>query len=185
MKHMHILVKGTLILTLSGFLTKIIGFIYRIFLSHTIGAQGMGIYQLIFPVQALCFALTVGGIQTAISRLVAAKAALEEEQSSRDIFLISTFLSVFTAILVSFFLYRHASWFALHILLEESCTPLLKIMALSLPMGAFHACVNGYYFARKKLSVPAAAQLLEQLASLEKETMNSIQELIEMTKNYG
>lgn len=54
MKHMHILVKGTLILTLSGFLTKIIGFIYRIFLSHTIGAQGMGIYQLIFPVQALC-----------------------------------------------------------------------------------------------------------------------------------
>lgn len=164
MKHMHILVKGTLILTLSGFLTKIIGFIYRIFLSHTIGAQGMGIYQLIFPVQALCFALTVGGIQTAISRLVATKAALEEEQSSRDIFLISTFLSVFTAILVSFFLYRHASWFALHILLEESCTPLLKIMALSLPMGAFHACVNGYYFARKKLSVPAAAQLLEQLA---------------------
>lgn len=102
MKHMHILVKGTLILTLSGFLTKIIGFIYRIFLSHTIGAQGMGIYQLTFPVQALCFALTVGGIQTAISRLVAAKAALEEEQSSRDIFLISTFLSVFTAILVSF-----------------------------------------------------------------------------------
>ena len=116
MKHMHILVKGTLILTLSGFLTKIIGFIYRIFLSHTIGAQGMGIYQLTFPVQALCFALTVGGIQTAISRLVAAKAALEEEQSSRDIFLISTFLSVFTAILVSFFLYRHASWFGLHIL---------------------------------------------------------------------
>ena len=78
MKHMHILVKGTLILTLSGFLTKIIGFIYRIFLSHTIGAQGMGIYQLIFPVQALCFALTVGGIQTAISRLVAAKAALRD-----------------------------------------------------------------------------------------------------------
>ena len=28
-------------------------------------------------------------------------------------------------------------------------------------------------------------ELLEQLSSLEKETMNSIQELIEMTKNYG
>lgn len=164
MKHIHTLVKGTLILTLSGFLTKIIGFLYRIFLSHTIGAQGMGIYQLIFPIQSLCFALTVGGIQTAISRLVAAKAALKKEQNTRDIFLISTVLSVSTAIVVSFFLYRHASWFALHILLEESCTPLLKIMALSLPMGAFHACVNGYYFARKKLAIPASAQLLEQLA---------------------
>lgn len=31
-------------------------------------------------------------------------------------------------------------------------------------MGAFHSCANGYYFARKKLSVPAVAQLLEQCA---------------------
>ena len=164
MKQIHTLVKGTLILTLSGFLTKIIGFLYRIFLSQTIGAQGMGIYQLIFPIQTLCFALTVGGIQTAISRLVAAKAALKEEQRTRDIFLISAFLSVCTAIVVAFFLYHYASWFALRILLEESCTPLLKIMACSLPLGAFHACANGYYYARKKLSIPAAAQLLEQLA---------------------
>ena len=84
MKHIHTLV-GVTILTLSGFLTKIIGFLYRIFLSQTIGAQGMGIYQLIFPIQTLCFALTVGGIQTAISRLVAAKAALKEEQSTRRV----------------------------------------------------------------------------------------------------
>ena len=73
MNHTRTMLKGTLILTLSGFLTKIIGFLYRIFLSQTIGSTGMGIYQLIFPIHALCFALTVGGIQTAISRLVAGK----------------------------------------------------------------------------------------------------------------
>ena len=50
MSNRNFLLKGTLLLTLSGFLTKIIGFIYRIFLSQKIGAQGMGIYQLIFPV---------------------------------------------------------------------------------------------------------------------------------------
>ena len=150
MNDRHLLLKGTLLLTLSGFLTKILGFIYRIFLSQVIGAQGMGIYQLIFPIHTLCFALSVGGIQTAISRFTAARAALKDEQGARDIFLLSTFLSVLIALLSSFFLYRHASWFAVHILLEESCTPLLKIMALSIPMGTFHACVNGYCFARKK-----------------------------------
>ena len=133
MNNRQLLLKGTLVLTLSGFLTKIMGFIYRIFLSQAIGARGMGIYQLIFPIQTLCFALSVGGIQTAISRFTAARAALKDEQGARDVFLISTILSVCTAILVSFFLYRHAAWFALHILLEESCTPLLKIMALSIP----------------------------------------------------
>ena len=136
MNDRHLLLKGTLLLTLSGFLTKILGFIYRIFLSQVIGAQGMGIYQLIFPIHTLCFALSVGGIQTAISRFTAARAALKDEQGARDIFLLSTFLSVLIALLSSFFLYRHASWFAVHILLEESCTPLLKIMALSIPMLA-------------------------------------------------
>lgn len=164
MNNKHLLLKGTIILTMSGFITKIIGFIYRIFLSQTIGAQGMGIYQLIFPIHTLCFALSVGGIQTAISRFVAARAALNDEQGARDIFVVSTTLSVSIAILTSAVLYRHASWFALHILLEESCTQLLKIMAVSVPMGTFHACVNGYYFARKKLSVPAILQLAEQCA---------------------
>ena len=63
MSNRNFLLKGTLLLTLSGFLTKIIGFIYRIFLSQKIGAQGMGIYQLIFPVYTLCYALAAGGIQ--------------------------------------------------------------------------------------------------------------------------
>ena len=162
MSNKNFLLKGTLLLTLSGFLTKIIGFIYRIFLSQKIGAQGMGIYQLIFPIYTLCYALAVGGIQTAISRIVSAKAALKDEQGARDVFLLSATLATAISILTGFFLYRHANWFAIHLLLEEQCTPLLKILAISVPFGVFHSCVNGYYLARKKLSIPAAAQLIEQ-----------------------
>lgn len=162
MGNRHFLLKGTLLLTLSGFLTKIIGFIYRIFLSQKIGAQGMGIYQLIFPIYTLCYAIAVGGIQTAISRLTAAKAALKDEQGARDIFLLSTSLSAAISIATGFFLYRHANWFAIHFLFEEQCTPLLKILAFSLPFGVFHSCINGYFLARKKTSIPAIAQLIEQ-----------------------
>ena len=43
----HPLVMGTVILTLTGFLSRFIGFFYRIFLSRVFGAEGMGIYQLI------------------------------------------------------------------------------------------------------------------------------------------
>ena len=162
MSNRNFLLKGTLLLTLSGFLTKIIGFIYRIFLSQKIGAQGMGIYQLIFPIYTLCYALAVGSIQTAISRLVAAKAALKNEQGARDVFLLSASLATTISVITGFFLYRHANWFAIHLLLEEQCTPLLKILATSVPFGVFHSCVNGYYLARKKLSIPATAQLIEQ-----------------------
>lgn len=164
MDNKYVLLKGTLLLTGAGFITKIIGFIYRIFLSQTIGAEGMGIYQLIFPIHTLCFALSIGGIQTAISRFTAARASLKDEQGARDIFVLSGALSTAIALIVSLILYDNASWFAVHILLEERCTSLLKLMAFSIPMGTLHSCVNGYYYAKKKMSIPASSQLLEQCA---------------------
>ena len=59
---------GAIVLTLAGFLSRIIGFFYRIFLSQQIGAEGMGVYQLIFPVFSVCFSLCCGPVQTAVSR---------------------------------------------------------------------------------------------------------------------
>lgn len=157
------LLKGTLILTLAGFLTRIIGFFYRIFLSKTIGAEGVGIYQLIFPLHTLCFALTVSGIQTAISRFVAAKCAVKDENGARNIFVIGTSLCVFLSILVSMLLYRFSSFLSVAFLAEERCEPLLRLMAWSIPFGTFHSCINAYYYARSQTGIPAVSQLLEQV----------------------
>ena len=41
---------GTLLLTGTGFLCRILGFFYRIFMSRTIGAEGLGIYNMVHPV---------------------------------------------------------------------------------------------------------------------------------------
>ena len=65
------LLKGTFILTFASFLTRIMGFFYRIFLSRIFTAEEIGLYQLIFPVFTLGFALSAAGIQTAISRCTA------------------------------------------------------------------------------------------------------------------
>ena len=49
----HPLIAGTMLLTISGVLSRVIGFFYRIFLSQKIGAEGMGIYQLTIPIYIL------------------------------------------------------------------------------------------------------------------------------------
>lgn len=69
----HPLITGTLLLTAAGFLSRIIGFFYRIYLSRLFGEEGMGIYQLIHPVSALAFSLTGAAFQTAISKFVASQ----------------------------------------------------------------------------------------------------------------
>ena len=59
----HPVLTGTAILTCAGTLSRLIGFFYRIFLSRTIGAQGLGIYQMIFPVYALCLSGVTAGLR--------------------------------------------------------------------------------------------------------------------------
>ncbi len=76
------MVAGTVILTVTGLVSRFIGFFYRIFLSNVFGAEGMGLYQLISPVLALSFSLTVSGIQTAISKYVASETSTHDYKNS-------------------------------------------------------------------------------------------------------
>jgi len=75
-----IFLKGTLILACTGLISRIAGFFYRIFLSHAIGAEGLGLYQLVLPLQGLMAALSYTGIQSALSRLIASRLALQEKR---------------------------------------------------------------------------------------------------------
>ena len=78
-----IFLKGTLILACTGLISRIAGFFYRIFLSHAIGAEGLGLYQLVLPLQGLMAALSYTGIQSALSRLIASRLALQEKKEAR------------------------------------------------------------------------------------------------------
>ena len=167
----HPLLTGAILLTLAGLLSRMIGFFYRIFLSHTIGAEGLGLYQLIFPIYALTFSLTVAGIQSAISRYVAAVsirnpagAHPDRRPGSITYLYAGLALSLLLSFLCTFFLYRYAETLALYVLKESRCVPLLKILSFTVPFGAVHACINGYYYGLQETSVPAVSQLLEQLA---------------------
>ena len=63
--------KGALILLLGGIVCKLIGGFYRVPLSNIIGAEGIGVYQLIFPVYSLLLVFASGGVPVALSKLVA------------------------------------------------------------------------------------------------------------------
>lgn len=148
---------------MAGFASRIIGFFYRIFLSHTIGAEGMGIYQLIFPVYAMAFSLTSSGIQTAISRNVSARLALGDKEGARDNFLVGLLMAFATAVLASIFIHEQAAWLANSILHESRCEPLIRLLSFALPFGSLHSSIAGYYYAIKKTHVPAISQLIEQV----------------------
>lgn len=159
----NMFLRGTLLLTAAGIISRIMGFFYRIFLANTIGAEGMGIYQLIFPIYSVCFSLCASGIETAISKLTAAKYALGKEKEASDTLKIGLFITLTLSICCSLIIYHYAPQIAEIFLKEPRCTGLLKILAFTIPFGTTQSCICGYYFGIHKAAVPSMAQLIEQL----------------------
>lgn len=154
--------RGTMILTLAGFITRFVGFFYRIFLSNTMGAELMGIYQLVFPVFTICFTIFATGIQTSISRLVAAEMGKRNPKNVYRILRLGLAVSVSLAAALSLLVYLFSDYIALFFLLEPRSSSSLRILAAAFPFCAVTACVNGFYYGLKRATVPATNQLVEQ-----------------------
>lgn len=75
------LLYSTLILTGVSAVAQAVGFIYRIFLSRLIGAEVMGLYQLILPVYSVMTALTASGLTVAVSTLSSEYHALHNHRA--------------------------------------------------------------------------------------------------------
>ena len=125
----HSLIKGTLILTSAGLVSRVLGFFFRIFLSHTFGEEQVGLYQLIFPFYALCLSLSTSGLETAISRSVSHFHSLGRTQDGKLIFQTGLILSVLISLISGTeefrFSFKSFSWrskMCNTIISDRSCT---------------------------------------------------------------
>lgn len=153
---------GTMILTLTGMISRVIGFFYRIFLSQTIGAEQLGIFQLVSPVYGMALAICSSGIQTSISRFVAARTEKKDKSGALHFVFTGTSFSLLLSLSCAFLLYTFAEPLGLILLGEPRTVPLLQVTAFSLPMSVIHSCIAGWYFGRNKTGIPSVSQLLEQ-----------------------
>ena len=65
------IIKSAMFLTIAGFITKIIGVLYKVPLLEIVGSEGLGYYQLVFPIFVFALILSSGGITTTLSKIIA------------------------------------------------------------------------------------------------------------------
>ena len=158
----HKLLHGALILTGAGLLSRLMGFFFRIFLSHAFGEENVGLYQLIFPVYSLCLALGTSGLQTALSRTVARKTSLGKPGEARTALCAALALTVSLSVVELLFIQRYSSVISSRFLGDPRCEELLTIISYALPCAAIHSCICGYSYGLQQSTLPAISQLIEQ-----------------------
>lgn len=152
---------GTATLILAGLLTRLLGFYYRIFLSARIGAEGIGLYQMIFPLYILAMSISSSGTQLAICQLVS-----KDEKHAGSSLLSGLLVSLPISLICSVFMFMSSNLLANYYLNEPRCQPLLIILSLCIPLATIHNCINGYHLGKQNAFIPGITQLIEQIGRI-------------------
>lgn len=122
-------IKGTFILTLTGIITRLLGFFFKIFLSRIIGAENVGLYQLIMPVSAIGYAIGISGFEVAISKLTAIYFAKKQPQKAYFTTILTLIFSLAISITCTATISINSNFIAVHIFDAPGCAKLLRILS--------------------------------------------------------
>ena len=157
----NLFIKSTLILIISGFATKILGFIIRIVFTRIIGPYGISLYTIATPTYSLLLTIATLAIPISISKLVA-------ESKGRSIRILTSaaalILSInFILIIIIFFTH---DFIAINLLKEPKSGPILMAMALTLPFVSISSVLKGYFAGKQNMVPHATSNIIEQIVRL-------------------
>lgn len=135
------LITGALILTIANLTTRFIGFFYRVYMSNTIGAEGMGLYQLIMPIYMLAWSITSSGFTTTISKLTAQENARRQYGNMGRVLKQSLCMCLAISLIISVLLYSLSTPIALQVLKDERTLLSLKVLAFCVPFMSAGSCI--------------------------------------------
>jgi len=158
-------VKGALILMIFGLLSKVLGAIYRIPLTSIITPEGMGLYQMVFPVYSLLLTLSSSGLPSSIAKLISERIAKHEYRQADRILKVSFCLLFAFSLLCSLVLVFGAKLFASFQGNSEATLCYLGLAPAILFVGLISG-FRGYFQGLQKMSPSAISGFVEQLFKL-------------------
>jgi len=159
-------VSGAIILMLAGLVVRVLGFYYRIYLSNLIGAEGMGVFQLISPVYSLIILTLTSGISIAVSKMVAEEMARNHFVNLRRITWCALVVVVTLGIIVSAFIYWQID-FITNFILEDSRTYYSMLLLIPcIPVIAAASALKGYFYGIQDVTPTAFSQIVEQVVRI-------------------
>lgn len=158
------LMKGTFILTIAGIVVKVIGSLNWIFVSRVLGGEGIGLYQMAFPIYFFALSVSTAGVPVAISIITAERVAVKDIFGARRVFHISMWLMLITGILFSMLTYFGAGWLIdYHFIRDPRAYYSVVVLAPAIFFVTLLASSRGYLQGWQRMTPTAMSQIVEQI----------------------
>ena len=154
--------QGALFLTAMSTVSQILGFGYRVVLSRLVGAEVMGLYQLIMPVSSVIMSLTAVGLTSAVSNLTSQYLALGNRRAADQA--IATCLKIFFLLLLPLgaAVVLGSDAISVHLLGDARTQLGLILLIPCVALTGVENCHKHYFYGAGIVRPPAIVELMEQ-----------------------
>lgn len=159
-------ISGMVILMAAGLVARLFGFVFRIYLSNLIGAEGIGLYELVLPVYTAVVLTITSGITIAVSKMVAEQNARRNRSGPGRITICALALVTAAGAVVSAFIFINTGSISNSVLGDARTRNALLILAACLPAVVAGAALKGYFYGMQLVMPTAFSQVAEQAVKI-------------------
>lgn len=159
-------IHGTIILLIAGIVNRILGFVPRMTLPRVIGAEGIGLYQMGYPMLSIMITIITGGLPLAIAKLISEAESAGDEQLIRRILRVSLFFVITAGLLFSALCLWIAPWAGTRLLTDSRVIPTLMAMSPIIIFVGISSVLRGYYQGRQNMIPTATSQIMETIVRI-------------------
>lgn len=156
--------QGALILMLAGLINRIMGFLLRIILVKTIGDEGLGLFQMVYPLFMTLLLIATAGFPLAISKLIPERLAKDDLKGSYNYLKVTLLFVSLMSFLIATFLFFSVDFFANNVFSDNRIRIILLAMIPALIVSPLAACFRGFFQGMHTMIPTAASQITEQLS---------------------
>lgn len=165
------IVRGTLLLTAAGYISRFLGMIYVIPFNALVGAKGIALYSYAYIPYTVLISLSTVGIPPAISKMVAKYNSLNQAQIGLKVFRMSFYLMMLTGLLAFLLLFISAEWIANIIVANkdpqgnsvDDVTKVIQMVSFALIIIPAMSSVRGFFQGNQSMGPTAVSQVVEQI----------------------
>lgn len=156
-------IQGTSILIGASLITRVLGFVYRIALTRLIGAEGIGLFQMVFPFLTLILTIVSAGMGVAISKLVAESLVVGDRPRIRRILAIGHGITLTLAIVATALLVVFGDELTRRVFTDpRAYVPFMTLIPV-VGIIAVSSVLRGYFQGLQVMSTPSVAGIIETL----------------------
>lgn len=165
------LVRGTVILTASIFLSKALGLIYTFPFKAIVGLEGLALYQYGYSPYTILLSLATMGVPLAVSKFVSKYNALGDYRTGQRLFKSGIVVMAITGLIAFLLLFLLAKPIAHQVVSDqdlggntiEDVVFTIRMVSFALLIVPIMALIRGYFQGHQSMGPTAISQVVEQI----------------------